>query len=81
MTWQLSNSFLRRGRGKGGAELFSLGSSGRMHGNTQSYISEGSAWTLGNISLPRLWPNNETGSLERWLMPQAHDQEAFEQHP
>jgi len=28
-------------------------------------------WTLGNISLPREWPNAEIGFLERWLMPQV----------
>lgn len=34
-------SFLRRGIMKGGAEISSLGSSGRMHGNGTSLLLEG----------------------------------------
>ncbi|KAK4816066.1 hypothetical protein QYF61_011074 [Mycteria americana] len=64
-------SFLRRGGGEGGAELFSWDPvTGRM-GMVQSCARGGSDWTLGSISLPRGWSNPGTGFLERWSMPQA----------
>ncbi|KAK4831810.1 hypothetical protein QYF61_019240, partial [Mycteria americana] len=64
-------SFLRRGSGEGGADLFSLVSSDRCVEMVQSCTRGGSDLTLGSISLPRGWSNTGTGFLERWSMPQA----------
>ncbi|KAK4824315.1 hypothetical protein QYF61_013060 [Mycteria americana] len=64
-------SFLRRGSGEGGADLFSLGSSDRTHRNGSKLHRGDLDWTLGSISLPRGWSNTGTGFLERWSMPQA----------
>ena len=65
-------SFLRRGSGDGGADLFSLISSDKTHGN-------GSKLHQGRIRLnirkhfftKRGWSNTVTGFLERWSMSQA----------
>ena len=59
-------SFLRRGSGEGGADLFSLGPSDRMRANG-SKLHQGRFIdrTLGSISLPRGWSNTATGFLER----------------
>ncbi|KAK4823865.1 hypothetical protein QYF61_007621 [Mycteria americana] len=67
-------SFLRRGSGEGGADLFSLVSSDRMHGN-------GSKLHQGRFRLDirkhfftekwKCWTGIGTGFLERWLMPYA----------
>jgi len=64
-------SFLRRGRGEGGAELFSLGSSDRTRVNSSKLRQGGLDLTLGSIFLPRGWSNPGIGFLERWSMPQA----------
>ena len=47
------HSFLRRGRGEGGDELFSLVPSARACGMVQSCTMGGSDLTLGRISLRR----------------------------
>jgi len=65
------SSFLRRGRGEGGAELFSLGPSEGHMGMVQSCTRRGLDLTLGSISLRRGWSNPGIGFLERWSMPQA----------
>lgn len=62
-------SFLRRASGVGGAEIFYLESSDRMHGYGSKHIRGGLDWTFGSISLPKSWSNTETGFLERWSMP------------
>ncbi|KAK4815588.1 hypothetical protein QYF61_004803 [Mycteria americana] len=64
-------SFLRRGGGEGGAELFSWDPVTGHVGMVQSCARGGSDWTLGSISLLRGWSNPGTGFLERWSMPQA----------
>ena len=65
-------NFLGTGRGEGGAELFSLGSSDRAGGNG-SELSPGEvqAGHEGSISLLRGWSNPGTSFLERCSMPQA----------
>jgi len=60
-------SFLRRGRGEGGAELFSLGSSGRTRGN-------GSKLCQGGFrhDIRKHFPSKRMArACNRWLMPQA----------
>ena len=66
-------SFLRQGCGEGGAELFSVVPSDKMHGNGSKLCARGGLdWTLRNTSLLRGWSNTGTGFLERWSMPQGH---------
>jgi len=63
------SGFLRRGSGKGGAELWDP-VTGRV-GMAQSYVRGDLDWTEGSISLPTGRSNTGTGFLESWLMPRA----------
>jgi len=65
------HSFLRRGRGEGGAELFSLVPSDMRCKNGSKLCQGGSDWTRRSIPLLRWWSNTGIGFLERSLMPQA----------
>jgi len=62
-------SFLRRGHGAGGAELFSPVSSDRTHGDGSQLHQGRFRLDIRSISLPRGWSNTGTGFLVRGSKP------------
>ena len=64
-------SFLRRGSGEGGAELFSLVPSARTCGNGSKLHHGTFRLDMKNHFFTKGCPNPGTGFLERWSMPQA----------
>jgi len=64
-------SFLRRGRGEGGAEVFSLGSSDRTRGNGSKEPQGRFRLDIRKHFFPKRLVRHGTGFLERWSMPQA----------
>jgi len=59
-------SFLRRGHGEGGAELFSLGFRDRM-GENRSKLRQGTfRLDIRKLFVPKGCPHAGTGFLERW---------------
>lgn len=64
-------SFLR-GRGGGGADLFSLVLSSRTRGNGSELHNGRFRLNTGSISLLRGWSDIGTGFLRRWSMPQVY---------
>ncbi|KAK4830642.1 hypothetical protein QYF61_012485 [Mycteria americana] len=64
-------SFRRRGSGEGGVELFSLGSSDRMHGNGSKLCQGRFRPDMRKHFFTERWSNPGTGFLEKWSMPHA----------